>query len=212
MHPAVDADASSPSSKLQEGGTRSQGWISSTGAQEGGSRGTHPCANGLGTLSSSWSHVCHGQVAEDEVSDNSAECVVCLSDVRDTLILPCRHLCLCNTCADTLRYQANNCPICRLRKHGLPALGRGWDRWEWAGISHAGAGMSGNGLASLGFHWHLPSWGSGSAPCAAMLCSAGRTLLGNGCYSGSCLIQYQFSPNLLSPLPQLSEPCFKSEP
>uniref|UniRef100_A0A8D2Q7F8 E3 ubiquitin-protein ligase n=1 Tax=Varanus komodoensis TaxID=61221 RepID=A0A8D2Q7F8_VARKO len=54
------------------------------------------------------------QVAEDEVSDNSAECVVCLSDVRDTLILPCRHLCLCNTCADTLRYQANNCPICRL--------------------------------------------------------------------------------------------------
>lgn len=57
-----------------------------------------------------------GQVAEDEVSDNSAECVVCLSDVRDTLILPCRHLCLCNTCADTLRYQANNCPICRLRK------------------------------------------------------------------------------------------------
>ncbi|KFP78675.1 RING finger protein 157, partial [Acanthisitta chloris] len=43
------------------------------------------------------------KVAEDEVSDNSAECVVCLSDVRDTLILPCRHLCLCNTCADTLR-------------------------------------------------------------------------------------------------------------
>uniref|UniRef100_A0AAQ5Z0C0 E3 ubiquitin-protein ligase n=1 Tax=Amphiprion ocellaris TaxID=80972 RepID=A0AAQ5Z0C0_AMPOC len=46
--------------------------------------------------------------------DNSAECVVCLSDVRDTLILPCRHLCLCNACADTLRYQANCCPICRL--------------------------------------------------------------------------------------------------
>uniref|UniRef100_A0A6I8R1Q1 E3 ubiquitin-protein ligase n=1 Tax=Xenopus tropicalis TaxID=8364 RepID=A0A6I8R1Q1_XENTR len=54
------------------------------------------------------------KVAEDEVSDNSAECVVCLSDVRDTLILPCRHLCLCNACADTLRYQASNCPICRL--------------------------------------------------------------------------------------------------
>ncbi|XP_048449650.1 E3 ubiquitin ligase RNF157-like, partial [Rhincodon typus] len=53
-------------------------------------------------------------VPADELSDNSAECVVCLSDVRDTLILPCRHLCLCNACADTLRYQANNCPICRL--------------------------------------------------------------------------------------------------
>uniref|UniRef100_A0A8C9PM58 E3 ubiquitin-protein ligase n=1 Tax=Spermophilus dauricus TaxID=99837 RepID=A0A8C9PM58_SPEDA len=47
------------------------------------------------------------KVAEDEVSDSSAECVV-------LWILPCRHLCLCNTCADTLRYQANNCPICRL--------------------------------------------------------------------------------------------------
>lgn len=33
--------------------------------------------------------------------------------MRDTLILPCRHLCLCQACADSLRYQANNCPICR---------------------------------------------------------------------------------------------------
>ncbi|NXC73257.1 RN157 ligase, partial [Anhinga anhinga] len=65
------------------------------------------------------------KVVEDEVSDNSAECVVCLSDVRDTLILPCRHLCLCNTCADTLRYQANNCPICRLRKGRGAAVSAG---------------------------------------------------------------------------------------
>ncbi|XP_049493407.1 E3 ubiquitin-protein ligase MGRN1 isoform X2 [Panthera uncia] len=52
--------------------------------------------------------------SDEENSDNSNECVVCLSDLRDTLILPCRHLCLCNSCADTLRYQASNCPICRL--------------------------------------------------------------------------------------------------
>ncbi|XP_045730779.1 E3 ubiquitin-protein ligase MGRN1 isoform X4 [Mirounga angustirostris] len=52
--------------------------------------------------------------SDEENSDNSSECVVCLSDPRDTLILPCRHLCLCNSCADTLRYQASNCPICRL--------------------------------------------------------------------------------------------------
>lgn len=51
---------------------------------------------------------------EEEAEESSAsECVVCLSDPRDTLILPCRHLCLCNACADSLRYQANNCPICR---------------------------------------------------------------------------------------------------
>lgn len=58
------------------------------------------------------------QPSDEENSDNSNECVVCLSDLRDTLILPCRHLCLCNSCADTLRYQASNCPICRLREWG----------------------------------------------------------------------------------------------
>lgn len=47
------------------------------------------------------------------MEDNGSECVICMCDVRDTLILPCRHLCLCNSCADSLRYQANNCPICR---------------------------------------------------------------------------------------------------
>lgn len=45
--------------------------------------------------------------------DNLFECVICMSEERDTLLLPCRHLCLCNSCAHHLRYQANNCPICR---------------------------------------------------------------------------------------------------
>eukprot|EP00058_Branchiostoma_floridae_P021670 XP_002607160.1 hypothetical protein BRAFLDRAFT_118649 [Branchiostoma floridae] len=50
---------------------------------------------------------------EDDIDDSGSECVICMSDIRDTLILPCRHLCLCNGCADSLRYQASNCPICR---------------------------------------------------------------------------------------------------
>ncbi|XP_077293165.1 mahogunin ring finger 1 isoform X2 [Arctopsyche grandis] len=50
---------------------------------------------------------------DEDCEDNGSECVICMCDVRDTLILPCRHLCLCNSCADSLRYQANNCPICR---------------------------------------------------------------------------------------------------
>lgn len=52
--------------------------------------------------------------AYDDDSENSYECVICMSDLRDTLILPCRHLCLCKSCANSLRYQANNCPICRV--------------------------------------------------------------------------------------------------
>ncbi|XP_075969142.1 mahogunin ring finger 1 isoform X2 [Anticarsia gemmatalis] len=51
--------------------------------------------------------------SDSETEDGGSECVICMCDVRDTLILPCRHLCLCNSCADSLRYQANNCPICR---------------------------------------------------------------------------------------------------
>ncbi|KAL1514051.1 hypothetical protein ABEB36_003374 [Hypothenemus hampei] len=70
---------------------------------------------------------------DEETEDNGSECVICMCEVRDTLILPCRHLCLCNSCADSLRYQANNCPICRapfrallqiraLQKCGAPNL------------------------------------------------------------------------------------------
>lgn len=49
----------------------------------------------------------------DDDEDTGSECVICICEPRDTLILPCKHLCLCNSCADSLRYQANNCPICR---------------------------------------------------------------------------------------------------
>ncbi|GFR58746.1 E3 ubiquitin-protein ligase MGRN1 [Elysia marginata] len=56
---------------------------------------------------------------DDEVEDSGAECVICMSDMRDTLILPCRHLCLCSSCADSLRYQASMCPICRVKFRAL---------------------------------------------------------------------------------------------
>ncbi|KFD51545.1 hypothetical protein M513_07595 [Trichuris suis] len=49
----------------------------------------------------------------DSREECGAECVVCMSEWRDTLILPCRHLCICSTCAQSLRYKVNNCPICR---------------------------------------------------------------------------------------------------
>jgi Zinc finger, C3HC4 type (RING finger) len=53
-------------------------------------------------------------VTEDD-EDNGSECVICICESRDTLILPCRHLCLCNGCADSLRYQANNCKLINLK-------------------------------------------------------------------------------------------------
>lgn len=41
------------------------------------------------------------------------ECVVCMSAPRNTTVLPCRHMCLCDECAESLRKQTNKCPICR---------------------------------------------------------------------------------------------------
>ena len=41
------------------------------------------------------------------------ECIVCLADAKDTLILPCRHLSTCAHCASSLKFQSKKCPICR---------------------------------------------------------------------------------------------------
>lgn len=44
------------------------------------------------------------------------ECVVCMTDRKDTCVIPCRHLCLCTKCAHTMRNQRQaKCPICRTR-------------------------------------------------------------------------------------------------
>nr|GLL41048.1 probable E3 ubiquitin-protein ligase LOG2 [Ipomoea trifida] len=50
---------------------------------------------------------------ECDDSDNGKECVICLSEPRDTTVLPCRHMCMCSGCAKVLRFQTNRCPICR---------------------------------------------------------------------------------------------------
>jgi E3 ubiquitin-protein ligase MGRN1 len=40
-------------------------------------------------------------------------CIICMTDPRDTTVLPCRHLCLCVDCAQLLRVRSDRCPICR---------------------------------------------------------------------------------------------------
>ncbi|KAM3205329.1 putative E3 ubiquitin-protein ligase LOG2 [Capsicum annuum] len=46
-------------------------------------------------------------------NDPGKECVICLSEPRDTTVLPCRHRCMCSGCAKVLRFQTYRCPICR---------------------------------------------------------------------------------------------------
>ena len=47
------------------------------------------------------------------VSDytTSPECVACLTEPRDTILLPCRHLCVCSSCFELLTL--DRCPVCR---------------------------------------------------------------------------------------------------
>lgn len=48
----------------------------------------------------------------DEI-DSGTECVICMSEPKDTAVLPCRHMCLCSGCAKELRSRSDTCPICR---------------------------------------------------------------------------------------------------
>jgi len=56
------------------------------------------------------------QAGEEERSD----CVVCMSEKRNTTVMPCRHMCLCRVCADVMRsHTTSKCPICRVPVESL---------------------------------------------------------------------------------------------
>lgn len=49
----------------------------------------------------------------DEDEDEANTCVVCLTNRKDTTVLPCRHLCLCSECAGVIKHHSGKCPVCR---------------------------------------------------------------------------------------------------
>ena len=50
---------------------------------------------------------------QSENEDSVPLCVVCCSNKKDTLIMPCRHLCLCSEDANHIRMTTGKCPLCR---------------------------------------------------------------------------------------------------
>lgn len=50
---------------------------------------------------------------DDDEGDMDALCVVCIENPKNTVVLPCRHLCMCSECAQAVRNQRGKCPICR---------------------------------------------------------------------------------------------------
>ena len=43
--------------------------------------------------------------------EEGGQCVACMSEPKDTIVLPCRHLCVCSDCFDQL--PTDRCPVCR---------------------------------------------------------------------------------------------------
>ena len=50
----------------------------------------------------------------DADGESCTECVVCLTNPKNTTVLPCRHFCMCSDCARALLNQSKKCPMCRL--------------------------------------------------------------------------------------------------
>ena len=46
-----------------------------------------------------------------EEEEEKKMCVVCQTSTKSVLLLPCRHMCLCEDCSR--RNEMNKCPLCR---------------------------------------------------------------------------------------------------
>lgn len=53
-----------------------------------------------------------GITKNQEISEYDKLCVVCLTEPRTAVLVPCNHLCLCDNCA-TMMLTHKKCPICR---------------------------------------------------------------------------------------------------
>ena len=53
-------------------------------------------------------------VAEDLRKEREArQCAICLSRLRATVLLPCRHNVMCETCTQHVVHSSGRCPFCR---------------------------------------------------------------------------------------------------
>ena len=53
---------------------------------------------------------------------DNGECLICCTNLRNTIFLPCKHACTCNTCAHSLKMRNNPCPICKNQINDLLIL------------------------------------------------------------------------------------------
>ena len=54
-----------------------------------------------------------GEQHIDVKEDKNKECLICLDAVKDTIVMPCGHLCICKECGQGLVKAKHTCPVCR---------------------------------------------------------------------------------------------------
>lgn len=53
-------------------------------------------------------------LADSKLSNaENSLCCICRDATKTILLLPCRHLCLCEDCSETLQQRRGTCPVCR---------------------------------------------------------------------------------------------------
>ena len=50
---------------------------------------------------------------ENGVDGEEDDCVICMADKRSSIVLPCKHLCVCSDCGGLLVSEKQKCPMCR---------------------------------------------------------------------------------------------------
>lgn len=69
--------------------------------------------NKLFKIEDIYGHERQGENESDVFDDSQKECVICYSTIKDTIVYPWRHICLCSQCTQVVRMQNSRCPICR---------------------------------------------------------------------------------------------------
>ena len=46
-------------------------------------------------------------------SGEGKECLICLTEEKNTIVMPCGHLCVCKDCGKQLFDKKFTCPVCR---------------------------------------------------------------------------------------------------
>ena len=67
---------------------------------------------GIGTESEN--HHDHSEQKEGSMENTEELCVICTTDPREILLLPCRHIAICADCYEEVKDRTKQCPICRM--------------------------------------------------------------------------------------------------